>query len=137
PTGGKVPPEISDWTNKPMRNQLSERADEIHHIDTSAIISRAALNAINFTIPLPDPARFSKPYVSSGFGMGISTALASQNYRMYRSLGPLVATMRVASQMRPAERRTNPRNAAASTRSLYPVTATMATFPGRADSLPA
>jgi len=135
PEGAPRPPEKVAWTNA-QSVELNERVDEVFHIDTSVLVAGPALESIRYHIPLPDPSWLIEPKRSSGYGKGISLALAERKYRMYRSVEPLVDTVVAVSQMHHVERQRNPRLSAKSSSYQFPVIATMATYPKREKSLP-
>ena len=135
PEGAPRPPEKVAWTNA-YSTVFNEQVDEVFHIDTSVLIAGPALESIKYHIPLPDPSWLIEPNRSSGYGKGLSLALAHNKYRMYRSIEPLVDTVVAVSQMHHVERQRNPRLSASSSTYQFPVIATMATYPKREKSLP-
>lgn len=100
--------------------------------DLCYICSRRFLEIMNYTIDPVDPRWSSNTELSSGVGMQISRKLISQGYSIYSLKRSLVIHNDHPSVMHPNHRQ---ENKLITNHNMDRITATMATMPGREDSL--
>lgn len=127
----------ASWTQASPK-QVSDLVDDVGFFDGAALLSKAALAALDYAVPPVDASLARGPNTSSGMGKAVSFKLKAAGLGMYRVRESLVDHVAAKSQMHPSQRLEDSASAAGGENKLKylaPVHAAVATIPGREDML--